>query len=70
MIRTYISTLVHERQTGRKARIARNQDGAPLGVALFVTPEELEDFGVNPSTANSVVLRVSNGVVRISSSAD
>lgn len=61
MVRNDIPAIVCDDPEGRTARIARNSDGAPIGAALFFTPEELENLGVNLGAADAVELRVEDG---------
>jgi hypothetical protein len=50
--------IVREEPEGRTARIAHDSDGAPIGVALFFTPEEIESLGVNTDIADAVELQI------------
>jgi len=52
-----------DEQLGRKARIARGHDGSPIGVAVFLTAEELTDLGIDPSSVDVVRIRVYGGDV-------
>lgn len=50
--------IVREEPEGRTARIACDGDGAPIGVALFFTSEEIESLGVNTQAADAVELQI------------
>ena len=65
MVRNEIPAVVCEDPKGRTAHIARDSDGLPIGVALFFTPEELEEVGINTAAADSVELRVEDGEVSL-----
>lgn len=58
MATNIIPAVVREVPEGRTARIARDNDGAPIGVALFFTPEEIESLGVNTDIADAVELQI------------
>ena len=58
MATNIIPAVVREEPEGRTARIARDSNGAPIGVALFFTPEEIESLGVNTDIADAVELQV------------
>jgi len=66
-VSNHVPTIPHEEPHGREARIARDGDDAPIGVALFFTPEELADIGIDPEITETVELRIVNGEVRIES---
>lgn len=65
MIRNETPAIIREDPEGRAARIARDNDGGPIGVALFLTPTELADIGVNTDAADSVELQIEDGEVRL-----
>ena len=65
MTRNDVSTVIYEEPAAREARISRDSDGVPIGAALFFTPEELAEIGVDPETADAVELRIMNGQVCI-----
>jgi hypothetical protein len=65
MVRNDIPAIVCEDPEGRAAHIARDRDGVPIGAALFFTPEDLADLGINTAAADSVELRVEDGQVRV-----
>lgn len=50
--------IVREEPEGRTARIARDGEGAPIGVAVFLTSEEIESLGVNTAAADAVELQI------------
>lgn len=63
----HVPTIAYEEPQGREARIARDGDDDPIGVALFFTPEELRAIGIDLKTTETVELRIVNGEVRIES---
>lgn len=65
MATNVIPAIICDDPEGRAARIARDGDGNPIGAALFFTPKELVDLGVNLGAANAVELRIEDGEVRI-----
>lgn len=65
MSRNEVPTIVYEEPPAREARISRDSDGIPIGAALFFTPEELVEIGVDPTTVDSVEIRIVNGEVCI-----
>lgn len=65
MVRNDVPTIVYDEPPGRDARIARDDDGTPIGLALFFTPGELVSIGIDPTTTETVELRIVNGEVRI-----
>lgn len=65
MVRNEVPTIVYEEPAAREARISRDSDGVPIGAALFFTPEELTEIGVDPETVDIVELRIVNGEVCI-----
>lgn len=65
MVRNDIPAIVRENPDGRTASIALNGDGVPIGAALFFTPEELMDVGVDPTRAESVELHIVDGEVQL-----
>ena len=64
--RDHLSPATHRVQSGRRARLSRNKDDSPIGVALFVTAEELVMIGIDTATTEFVELRIANGELRIS----
>lgn len=50
---------------GRESRIACNGDEKPLGVAVYLTAEELAKFGMNPEVADAVEVTVDDGEVSL-----
>jgi len=50
---------------GRESRIACNGDKNPLGVAVYLTAEELAEFGMNPEVADAVEVTVEDGEVSL-----
>jgi len=60
-----IPAIIRKHPDGRTARIAHDSDGEPIGAAMFFTPEELHDIGVNPTTAEAVELRIVDGEVQL-----
>lgn len=65
MVRNDVPTIVYEEPQGREARIARDGDGLPIGLALFFTPDELTDIGIDPTSVDKVVMQVRDGEVCI-----
>lgn len=65
MATNVIPAIICDDPEGRAARIARDGEGNPIGAALFFTPEELVDLGINLGAANAVELRVEDGDVQI-----
>lgn len=65
MERNQIPAIVRDDPEGRTARISCDGDGGPIGAAMFFTPEELLDVGVDPTTAEAVELRVVDGDVEL-----
>lgn len=51
----------------REAKIGRTEDG-PVGAALYITPEELEELGIDPEKTDSVVIRIEDGALTLRSS--
>lgn len=62
----HLSPATPQNQSGRRARLSRNTDGSPIGVALFVTAEELSMIGIDTATTEFVELRIADGELRIS----
>lgn len=54
-------------QSVREARISQGVDGSPVGVALFLTADELCELGVDPTSADAVSMWVYDGNVYIDS---
>jgi len=50
---------------GRESRIAYNGDDSPLGVAVYLTAEELAEFGMDPEVADAVEVTVEDGEVSL-----
>lgn len=49
----------------REVEINRSSDWGPIGVALFLSSEELENLGVDPEATDRIVIRVQDGFVLI-----
>ena len=64
--RDHLSPATSQNQSGRRARLSRNKDDSPIGVALFVTAEELAMIGIDTVTTEFVELRIADGELRIS----
>jgi hypothetical protein len=64
VVTSIIPAIVREEPEGRTARIARDSDGEPIGVALFFTPEEIESLGVNTDIADAVELQMRDDEVQ------
>jgi hypothetical protein len=64
-VSNHVPTIAYEEPLGREARIARDGDDNPIGVALFFTPEELVAIGIDLETTETVTLRIVNGEVLI-----
>lgn len=60
-----IPAIVRTHPDGRTARINHDGDGDPIGAAVFFTPEEFLDVGVDPTTAEAVELRIVDGDVEL-----
>lgn len=54
-------------QRGREARISRDSDGSPIGVALFFTSDEIEELGVDPVSSEAITMWVHDGEIYIES---
>jgi len=54
-----------KRPWGRESRIARNGDDRPLGVAVYLTAEELAEFGMDPEVADAVEVTIEDGEVSL-----
>lgn len=65
MVLNEVPTIVYEEPAAREARISRDSDGVPIGAALFFTPEDLVEIGVDPEAVDTVELRIVNGEVCI-----
>ena len=50
---------------GRESQIACNGNDRPLGVAVYLTAEELAEFGMDPETADAVEVTVENGEISL-----
>lgn len=48
----------------RRARISRDSEGEPIGVAVFITADELTDLGVD-TAADAVTVAVENELLRL-----
>lgn len=59
--------VVEDDECGREARISRKSDGTPIGVAVFFTPDELVDLGINPANVDSVRMWVHEGEIHFDS---
>jgi hypothetical protein len=60
-----IPAIIREHPEGRTAHIAHKGDEDPIGAAMFFTPEELHDIGVNPATTEAVELCIEDGEVQL-----
>lgn len=65
MAQSIIPAIIREEPEGRTARIARDSTGDAIGAALFFTPEELSEIGVNTDTAESVELHIEDGEIQM-----
>lgn len=65
MVRNDVPAIVCEDPDGRTARITRDGEGEPIGAALFFTPSELGEIGVNTVAADLIELRIEDGEVRL-----
>lgn len=54
-----------KRPRGRESRIACNGDDRPLGVAVYLTAEELAEFGMDPEVADAVEVTVEDGEISL-----
>lgn len=61
------TTGIEAPQEGREARVNRDGDGEAVGVAIFLTADELRDLGVSPEETDRVSYGVDNGRVRVHS---
>jgi hypothetical protein len=50
---------------GRESRIACEDEDTPLGVAVYLTAEELSEFGMDPEVADAVEVTVDDGEVSL-----
>lgn len=50
---------------GRESKIACTGDNTPLGVAVYLTADELSEFGMNPKVADAVEVAVEDGEVSL-----
>lgn len=66
MAQSQVRTTGCDEPAGREARIARDADGAAIGVALFITPGELAVVGVDPTKTDVVRLRFVDGDIDLS----
>jgi hypothetical protein len=65
-MRNEIPAIVQPKQPrGRESRIACNSDDTPLGVAVYLTAEELSEFGMDPEVADAVELTVQDGEISL-----
>lgn len=65
-MRNDIPAIVQPKQPrGRESRIACNGEDGPLGVAVYLTAEELAEFGMDPETADAVDVTVENGEISL-----
>jgi len=60
-----IPAIIRTQPDGRTARIAHDSDGETVGAAMFFTPEELLNIGVDPKTAEAVELRIVDSEVKL-----
>lgn len=51
--------------TLRKARISQDGNGEPIGVAVFITADELTDLGIDPEAAEIVNVSIEDGRIRL-----
>jgi len=58
MATNVIPAIVRKEPEGRTARISRDAKGDPIGVAVFLTSEEIESLGVNTAAADAVELQI------------
>lgn len=63
----HIDTIVEKNSPSivesREVDINSTDDWGSIGAVLFLTPEELEKQGIDPETADKVVVRVQNGFI-------
>lgn len=48
--------------------VARNLNGDPLGIAIFLNTRQLTEVGINPETADRVQFYVDNGRIKVTDS--
>jgi len=60
-----IHAILSEGPDGRTARITRDGEGEAIGAAVFFTPSELQQIGINPGTTASIEFRIKNGGLRV-----
>lgn len=66
MMRNDIPAIVRPKQPGgRESRIACTGDDTPLGVAVYLTAEELSEFGMDPEVADAVEVTIEDGEVSL-----
>lgn len=58
MATNVIPAIVREEPEDRTTRIARDAKGDPIGVAVFLTSEEIKLLGVNTAAADAVELQI------------
>lgn len=64
-VRNEVPMLACELAPTREARIARDGEGAAIGAAVFFTPDDLADLGIDPALTDAVELRIVNGRVSL-----
>jgi len=50
---------------GHEARVNRDGNGDPLGAAMFLSGEELQDLGIDPNETDRVAYAVRDGRLRV-----
>ena len=49
----------------RRARVNRNNEGQPIGCAVFLTARELQDLGFELETTDVIVYGIEDGNIRL-----
>ena len=52
----------------RTVEVARNLNGEPLGIAIFLNTRQLTEVGINPETTDRVQFYVDNGRIKVTDS--
>ena len=52
----------------RRARVNRDNEGRPIGCAVFLTARELQDLGFELDTTDVIVYGIEDGNIRLTES--
>ena len=60
---------MQERRTSKRriAAMTEDREGQPLGVGIFLAPEQLEQLGIDPERTDVVEYYVDNGEIQLRS---